>query len=101
MADRFENELLPQNYEDMDIANDFVRVVDKNGVSYTDKISDLSRLIVEEYAGSVLAGTPQPLQTAIDLLNGRIDTNAQSITDRTATAEELQTVAEILGIGGE
>lgn len=52
--------------------SDYLRVVGSDDVSYKQLVSDVAKKIIENYAGSTLAGSAQSVQSAIDALNSKL-----------------------------
>lgn len=109
MADnRYENDLLAREYQNIDVDTDYIRTLDENGVSYKDDMARIAKVFVETYGGSALAGSMRTMQQAFADLAGDIATNAENIAtnaadieERTCTPAELTALEEALGIGGE
>ena len=51
--------------------NDLVRIIGANNASYKALVSDVAKCIVENYAGSSLAGSAQTIKAALDALNSK------------------------------
>lgn len=101
MADKLENTLLSQNYMDMDVENDFLRAIDKNGISYKNAISDVAKLLMEDYEGTFFMGTAQTVQTAINNLNtadNSLKTRATNLEGRATSLETRATNLETCGV---
>ena len=49
--------------------NDLIRIIGSNNASYKALVSDVAKCIVENYAGSSLAGSAQSIQAAFTALN--------------------------------
>ena len=50
------------------LGNSFVRIVSSGGESVKATIADVSKHVVENYAGSTLAGSAQSVKSAIDAI---------------------------------
>ena len=53
--------------------NDFIRVIGSDNASYKALVSNLAKCIVENYAGSSLAGADKSIQNAINEINTKVD----------------------------
>ncbi len=91
MADKYENDLLPRPYQNIDVATDFVRTQDENGVSYRDSMANVAEAFIRQYAGASLGGTERTVQAAVN------DAFAQ-IEQRTCTVAELEALEDLFGI---
>jgi len=70
MAEKKENALSAKSSV---TSSDYLRLVGSNGVSYKQLVTDVAKYIVENYAGSSLAGSSQAPKTAIDALKTSVD----------------------------
>ena len=61
-------------------STDFLRLIGSNGVSYKNLVTDVARYIMENYAGTTLAGSSQTPKAAIDALKAKNDSQDASIT---------------------
>ena len=81
MADIKEKELQVQPGDSLDVYQDHLRVVDKNGVSYRAAVDDVAKSMIEDYRSSTLAGTQQSVETAINGLNSQIEDIKSQMVD--------------------
>jgi len=67
--------------------SDFIRMVTSAGASRKATLQNIAQHIIENYAGSSLAGSNQSVKAAVDGLNSTLasDTNWKSITAHNAT----------------
>lgn len=79
--DRKEQDLLSQPYSSIDVTNDFIRAVDKNGVSYKNNMADVAKTFVEGYAGSSLGGSEKSVKQAIDTLQTTLNGLLSGVLD--------------------
>lgn len=101
MADKLENTLLSQARGDINTATDFMRVVGGDGVSYKDDMADIVAAFLEDYDGTVLGGSEQSVQAAINSIHAAANANATAIEDletRSITTAELTALEEALGL---
>ena len=60
-------------------STDFLRLIGSNGVSYKNLVTDVARYIMENYAGTTLAGSAQTPKASIDALKATNDSQQTSI----------------------
>ena len=80
--------------------SDYIRVVGSDNVSYKQLVSDVASKIVEDYAGSTLAGTAQSIKGAIDTLNEKLtitSPTAPTLTQTGGTSNALITSYKAYG----
>lgn len=87
MADAYEQNLAQKT--DLTIS-DYVRVVGTDDNSYKQPMADVAQKIVEDYAGSTLAGSAQSVKSAIDGLK------TSATTDKTELNASINEVASDL-----
>ena len=66
MADTYEKNLTQKSTL---TTSDYIRVVGTDNESYKQLVSDVAKKIIEDYAGSSLAGSSQSVKSAVDALN--------------------------------
>jgi len=88
MAEKKENALSAKSSV---TSSDYLRLVGSNGVSYKQLVTDVAKYIVENYAGSSLAGSSQAPKTAIDALKTSVD----SLNSKTTWTSPPNTVTSL------
>lgn len=69
MADTYEKNLSQKSTL---TTSDYIRVVGSDNESYKQLVSDVAKKIIEDYAGSSLAGSSQSVKSAIDAVNNNM-----------------------------
>ena len=87
MADAYEQNLAQKT--DLTIS-DYIRVVGTDNNSYKQPMADVAQKIVEDYAGSTLAGSAQSVKSAIDGLK------STATADKAELESDINTVASNL-----